>query len=134
MCPVVKSISSAEQSCVTGMAVSPLSSEFCTVQLLEGLINLSALQKREASSFQGLFHIMLLTPELQMLHTCDTHGCCIFATKYPSCVYHCVVINLGLSTYIIVQKRQVGGVLVSSDRKFDKGYHTRRFLSNRGGK
>ena len=52
---------------MSGIPVSPLSSEFCTVQLPERLINLS-LQKSEASSFQGLFYILLLTPELQMSH------------------------------------------------------------------
>ena len=35
-----------------------------------------------------------------------------------------------LSTYIIVQERQEGAVLVREYRESDKGYYTRSFLSN----
>ena len=129
MCPVVKSISGAEQSCVTGMSVSPLSSKFCTVQLLEGLINLSALRKREASSFQGLFHIMLLTPELQMLHTCDTCGRALSAAvaflqqrklRLPLCS------NKSRPFHLHHCSGETGrwGTIVCSDCKFDKDYYT----------
>ena len=43
-CPVGGSISDAGQSCARGLPASTLSSEFCTVQVLAGPQNLSALR------------------------------------------------------------------------------------------
>ena len=51
-CPVGESISGAGQSCAKGMPAFALSSEFCTVQVLAGPQNLSALQNSEVSAFQ----------------------------------------------------------------------------------
>ena len=51
-CPVGESISGAGQFCARGLSVSALSSEFCTVQVLAGPQNLSALQNSEVSAFQ----------------------------------------------------------------------------------
>ena len=51
-CPVGESISGAGQYCARGLPVSALSSEFCTVQVLAGPQNLSALQSSEVSAFR----------------------------------------------------------------------------------
>ena len=49
---VGESISGAGQSSVRGQPASALSSEFCTVQVLTGPQNLSALRNSEVSAFQ----------------------------------------------------------------------------------
>ena len=51
-CPVGESISGARQSCAIGLPASALSSEFCTVQVLVGPQNLSALRNSEVSTFR----------------------------------------------------------------------------------
>ena len=51
-CPVGESISGAGQSCARGLPASALSSEFCTVQVLVGPQNLSALRNSEVSAFR----------------------------------------------------------------------------------
>ena len=51
---VVESISGAGQSCARGMPASALSSEFCTVHILEGPKNLSALQNSKVSAFGSI--------------------------------------------------------------------------------
>ena len=50
-CPVGESTSIAGQSCVRGLPVSALLSEFCAVQVLAGPQNLSTLQNSEVSAF-----------------------------------------------------------------------------------
>ena len=52
LCPVGESISGAGQSCARGLAASALWSEFCTVQVLVGPQNLSALRNCEVSAFR----------------------------------------------------------------------------------
>ena len=54
ICPVVESISGARQTCVKGKGASALSNKLCTVQVLEGLKNLSALWNSGVSTFQEL--------------------------------------------------------------------------------
>ena len=51
---VLKSISGARHSCMRGMPASTLSSKLCTVQVIEGLKNLSILLNSEMSTFQKL--------------------------------------------------------------------------------
>ena len=55
MFTVDESISSARQSYARGMPASTLSSEICTVQVLEGPKNLSALQNSELPAFGSIF-------------------------------------------------------------------------------
>ena len=50
--PVGELISSTGQSCARGLLTSALSSEFCSVQVLVGLQNLSALWNSEVSAFR----------------------------------------------------------------------------------
>ena len=52
--PLIDLFSSGGQPCIRGMQRSPLSSEYCTVHVLEGLKNLSALWNSGVFAFQGL--------------------------------------------------------------------------------
>ena len=52
---VVESSHGGGQSCIKGMRASALSSEFCTVQVLKGPKNLSALRNSEVSAFGSIF-------------------------------------------------------------------------------
>ena len=51
---VVESSHGGGQSCIKGMRASTLSSEFCTVQVLKGPKNLSALRNSEVSAFGSI--------------------------------------------------------------------------------
>ena len=51
-CPGGESISGTGQSCARGLPASALLSKFCTVQVLAGPQNLSALQNSEVSTLQ----------------------------------------------------------------------------------
>ena len=60
-CPVGESTSGARQSCVRGMPVFALSSEFCIVQVLEGAKNLSALRIVRCPRLGLFLSIVLIT-------------------------------------------------------------------------
>ena len=51
---VVESSHGGGQSCIKGMRASALLSEFCTVQVLKGPKNLSALRNSEVSAFGSI--------------------------------------------------------------------------------